>query len=238
MNNKELIALYFENKLSAEQTSVFQNLLNTDAQFRAQFEFEKQVKKAIISTKKDALKARFKELEQRKTKKNTSKYYKIAIAASLIIALGFFGLWKKNEPINNEKLFATYFEPYANVIAPSARGNDTEDLKTEAFRYYDTHNYNLALTKFEVLYSTTQTSYYLFYQAICQLQLNNTNKAISLLEAHKQYQDKVSQHRNWYLALAYLKANNLKKSQEILKQIISKKNYKYKAAETILKKLD
>ena len=63
MEHKELIELYFEDKLSTEQKTVFENLLDTDQEFRAQFELEEQVKKAIISTKKDDLKERLKQIE-------------------------------------------------------------------------------------------------------------------------------------------------------------------------------
>lgn len=235
MTHDELIALYFEYRLNTEQQIEFDKLLRTNANFKAQFDLEQQVKTAIISSKKDDLRQRLQQLEQPKKR---SKFYTIGIAASLIIGLGILSLWLQNRPVDNNQLFAAYFEPYANVITPSERGNDASTPKTKAFRYYDTQNYEAASTQFETLYQSTNTSYYLFYQAICELQLNNTNKAISLLEAHQHYEDKVSQHRNWYLALAYLKADNLEKSQEILKQIISEKTYKYKSAEAILEKID
>lgn len=235
MKKEKLIALYFEDKLNTEQKLEFENLLRIDTEFKAQFELEQQLKTAIISTKKDALRDRLKQLEQ---PKSNSKFYRIAIAASIIIAMGIFGLLQYNTTPNNSELFAEYFEPYANVIAPNMRGDENTDTKTEAFRYYDSKNFTVASKKFEKLYKTTKTSYYLFYQAICELKLENTNKAITLLEAHKSYTDKVSEHRNWYLALAYLKANKLVKSKTLLQKIITKKTYKYKAATTILSAIE
>ena len=234
MENEELIALYFEDQLNAEQQLEFDNLLRTNTEFKAQFELEQQVKIAIISNKKENLRQRLQKLEQ---PKKSSKFYGIAIAASLVIALGVFGVLQQNKTVDNNQLFAEYFQPYANVIVPNARGNQVNNIKTEAFRYYDIKNYKLASKKFEYLYQSTKTSYYLFYKAICELELDNTNKAIALLEAHKQYSDKVSEHRNWYLALGYLKANNTDASKILLQQIINKKTYKYKAAEAILKKI-
>ncbi|MBC2844162.1 hypothetical protein [Winogradskyella flava] len=235
MKHEELIALYFEDQLNVQQKLEFENLLRMDTTFKAQFELEQQVKTAIISAKKDVLKARLQQLEQ---PKKSYTFYLTRIAASIIIALGVFGIWQQNTPLDNNQLFTEYFEPYTNIIVPSERGKATDDDKTEAFRYYDTKNYTLASEKFEDLYKATSTSYYLFYQAICELQLENPSKAILLLETHQKYSDKVSEHRNWYLALAYLKANSIEQSKALLQQIISKKTYKYKAAKDILKKID
>ncbi|WP_299097185.1 hypothetical protein [uncultured Winogradskyella sp.] len=238
MEHKRLIELYFEDKLSNEQKTVFENLLDTDEKFRTQFELEEQVKKAIISTKKDDLKEHLKQIEHQQANKKATKYYKIAIVASLITCLSIVGIWKQNQPISNDALFAVYFQPYDNIIVPNSRSNEIESPRVIAFRNYDTQNYKIASKQFADLYKNTSTSYYLFYQAICELQLGNTDKSIDLFNSHKQYSDNLSQHRNWYLALAYLKANDLEKSQKILTQIISAKAYKYKDAETILEKLD
>ena len=238
MEHKELIELYFEDKLSTEQKTVFENLLDTDQEFRAQFELEEQVKKAIISTKKDDLKERLKQIEHQQANKKTSKYYKIAIAASLIICLGIVGIWEQNQPISNDAIFAEYFQPYDNIIVPNSRSNEVESPKAIAFRNYDTQKYKIASEQFADLYKTTSTSYYLFYQAICELQLGNEDKSIELLNSHKQYSDNLSQHRNWYLALAYLKANKIEESTTLLQEIVNKKSYKHKTAEIIFKKLN
>ena len=81
MKNEELIALYFDGKLNANQKPLFDKLMSTDAEFRAQVEFEKQTKTAIISIKKDDLKRKLQQLEAPKKRFN---YYAIVIAASLI----------------------------------------------------------------------------------------------------------------------------------------------------------
>lgn len=235
MKNEELIALYFEGKLNAEQKARFDYLMQDDEAFKAQVTLEEQVKTAIISAKKDDLRQKLKQLEK---PKKTSKYYIIAIAASLIIALGIFSLLKPTQTVSNQDLYAQYFEPYSNIIAPASRGDETEDEKSTAFRYYDAKDYKTALNKFETLYTTTQDSYYLFYQGICELELGNTQNAIALFKDHKNYTDRVSTQTNWYLALAYLKANNTKDAKVLLQTINTKKAYKYKAAEAILKKLN
>lgn len=235
MKNEELIALYFEGKLNADQKARFEDFMQNDEAFKAQVTLEEQVKTAIISTKKDDLRHRLQQLEQ---PKKTSKYYIIAIAASLIIALGIFSLLKPTQTVSSQDLYAQYFEPYSNIIAPASRGDEPEDEKSKAFRYYDAKDYKTALNRFEALYTTTQGSYYLFYQGICELELGNTQNAIALFKDHNNYTDRVSTQTHWYLALAYLKANNTKDAKVLLQTINTKKTYKHKAAEAILKKLN
>jgi len=234
MKKDELIALYFDGKLNANQKTLFDDLMLTDAEFKAQVEFEEHTKKAIISIKKDNLKRKLEQIESPKKRFN---YYTIAIAASLIVALGIFSLLQPTETVSNEQLFAEYFQPYANVIAPASRGDEHTNTKTEAFAYYDARNYKVASEKFHTLFNTTNTSYYLFYEAICELQLGNTQMAINLFEQHKGFEDKLVTHRNWYLALAYLKIDNVKDAKVLLQTITAKKSYKHKAAENILKKI-
>ncbi|MGC1472049.1 MAG: hypothetical protein WA775_05615 [Psychroserpens sp.] len=235
MKHKELIALYFDGTLDKEQTALFDDLILHNAEFKAQVEIEQNTKKAIISIKKDDLKNRLQQLEQ---PKNKTKFYRIAIAASLIITLGIFGLSQLNTPVSNDQLFAEHFEPYTNIIIPASRGDEIKDAKSEAFAYYDAKNYSLACQKFETLYNATTTPYYLFYQAICQLQLGKTENAIALFEMRKSISDKLSSHNTWYLALAYLKADKIENSKVLLQKISSDKSYNYKAAEDILNQLD
>jgi hypothetical protein len=235
MKNEELIALYFEEKLNAEQKVRFDDLIQNDEKFKAKFTFEAQLKKAIISTKKDELRNKLKQLEQ--PKKRINYYAILAIAASLIIALGVFSLMQPSSSVSNDALFAQHFEPYSNIIAPTTRGEDKKDSISEAFRYYDAKHYKIASKKFKTLYTKTNTSYYLFYQGICELQLGNTETAIILFKTHQNYTDKLSSQTKWYLALAYLKANNTNEAKGLLKNIVTKKSYKYEASEVILKKL-
>ena len=234
MKNEKLIALYFDGKLNADQKTLFDSLMSTNAKFKAQVILEQETKTAIISIKKDHLKHTLQQLEQ---SKKTFKFYKIALAASLVIALGIFGLSQQNSKISNDTLFAQHFKPYTNIITPTSRGNETLDEKNNAFRNYDARNYEIASNQFNRLYLSSNTSYYLFYQGICELQLGNTQKAITLFEARKNDSDKLSNHNTWYLALAYLKNKNSAACKLLLKEIISKKSYKYKIAEDILKKI-
>ncbi|WP_299098511.1 hypothetical protein [uncultured Winogradskyella sp.] len=234
MKREEFIAHYFDGTLNTKQKALFIELMTNDNEFKKQVEFEEQTKTAIISVKKDELKQKLELLE---SPKKQFKFYAIAIAASLIIALGIFSLLQPSNRVTNEQLFANYFEPYPNIISPASRGNQTKNAKIEAFNYYDAKNYNLASQKFEALYKSTNTPYYLFYHAICQLQLGKTDSAITLLKKREGVTDKLKMHTNWYLALAYLKTNNTTEAKILLQIISAENSFKHKAAKDILKKI-
>ncbi len=50
MENEELINKYFLDELSRIELERFQLLLAEDAEFKKQFEFEKEVRKVIVSS--------------------------------------------------------------------------------------------------------------------------------------------------------------------------------------------
>ena len=235
MSNEELIALYFDGQLSNPQKDRFNRLLETDPDFKAQVVFERQVKKAIMSTKTDALREKLKSLEQPKKKSN--HYFWLAIAASIVVAVGIFTFLKPSSEVSNKELFETYFEPYANVIAPTTRG-DVYTVKNEAFINYENSFYREAREQFSSLYVSTKEPYYLFYQAMCDLQLDKTESAISSLSTLQELQFRLSPQVTWYLALAYLKTDQNQKAKAQLKKIIEEKHYKHQSAEELLKKID
>ena len=64
MTNQDLLQNYFSNSLTAEQEVVFQKLLETDSAFKAEFEYENSLKKAIKSHESDLLKAKLQGFER------------------------------------------------------------------------------------------------------------------------------------------------------------------------------
>ncbi len=236
MKKDSLISKYFNDTFSAEEKKKFDNLLKTDEDFKAEFEFEKDVKASVISIKKDQLKETLENAENRKPGKNRLTYF---WAASVVIALGLFSLFIfNNQEVNRNELYAQYFEPYPNIIAPATRSNDSiANLRHADFIAYENGNYITASQIFEQRYTKTKSPHFLFYQGVCELQLGNTQKAIELFERNKTEADLFKNYSNWYLALAHLKEGNIQMSEKLLQQISDARSYKYKSADAILKKI-
>ncbi len=99
MKKDSLISKYFNDTFSAEENKKFDKLLKTDEDFKAEFEFEKDVKASVISIKKDQLKKTLENAENRKPGKNRLTYF---WAASIVFAMGLFSffMWN-NAPVDH-----------------------------------------------------------------------------------------------------------------------------------------
>lgn len=235
----DLINNYFSRSLTQNERQEIRHLLKTDPEFKERFEFEKDVRSALISEKKEKLRSTFRNVEknQPKAESNNSNLTKYLIAASIAILLGFLGFNYFNAPITNEKLFAQNFEPYRNIIEPVTRANGTKTEKQKAFEDYENGAYKIAIASFEKLYESTGETYYLFYIANAEMAEKNTTAAIKTLETHQRYKDEFSEKSQWYLALAYLSNNETEKAKTLLKTILENETYNYKKARELLKNL-
>lgn len=235
MNKEDLIYNYFNGKLSGEQRLEFNRLLSEDLQFKRDLELEEQTKKAIISIKKEGLKARLEKIEIKSKKKSKANYFWVA---SIIIAVGIVSYVLFYQPnFSNDELYAEYFEPYPNIIAPPVRGNDSMSKIQEDFLAYEKRDFKSASAIFEKRYQQNRAPFYLFYQGVSELQLGNTNKAIVVFEKQIAEHDRFENYSKWYLALAYLKANEAEKYEPLLNKIIKEKSFNYRSAKKILKKI-
>jgi hypothetical protein len=112
-----------------------------------------------------------------------------------------------------------------------------QDKKAKAFIAYEDGDYKKAVQLFSELYKENEASYYLFYKANALLKLGNSQQAIISLKQHLKAQDSLTEKSNWYLALAYLKENDIANAKKVLKSISNKKGYNSKKAQELLQKL-
>ena len=235
MDKEKLIYRHFHGSLSDEEQQEFNRLLKEDLQFQRDLEFEEQTKKAIISIKKDELESHLNEMETDSKKTNKTSYF---WAATIIIAVGITSYILFNQPnFSNDQLYAEYFEPYPNIIAPPVRGKDSISKIQEDFLAYEKGDFKSAAVIFEKRYQQKRAPYYLFYQGVSELQLGNTEKAIAVFEKQIAEHDRFENYSKWYLALAYLKINEAEKYEPLLNKIIKEKSFKYQSAKKILKKI-
>ncbi len=251
MDNEALINGYFEDTLSEDQRAEFDRLLQSDAEFEADFEFQKELKSALKKEERQKIKSLFSNLdtetlvdsEDGRTKKIETKVISIRawlVAASVILLLGF-GSWLlffNNPDLNTDQLYAANFVPYENVVHPIERGEQLEDLKTRAFTSYENANYSLALELFKELQVQHNDPYIAFYEAIVLMQLNNHQEAIPLLEGYIENDGQLKDRATWYLALAYLKQNDVTESKTQLEKLVEMGSFKEEAAEALLDELD
>lgn len=236
MDKNGLIALYFSKKLSLEAQKEFDHLMATDSEFAKEVNFQENIKVVIEKEERELVKQQLQDFE---TQENAStNYTKWLVAASAVVLLGVSSFWYFNNTIDPEKLYVENFEPYRNVVQPIVRSETRTDIKTKAFAAYETKNYEDALDYFDTMLNQKYDATISFYKANILLQLNDQKQAINILSKNLKVTDSLIDKHQWYLALAYLKNNDLDKAKNQLNDLIaSPSTFKKEDAKYLLKKL-
>lgn len=239
MDKEKLITKYLNSSLSDDEKKVFDILLKTDTEFSEEVSFQQSLQKVIAKEEYTTLKTHLQSLEK---KNKTPDYKKWLVAASIVLLIGFSGVWFLNydATINSQDLYAQNFEPYRNVIKPIVRGESANDLESKAFMAYETKDYNKALVFFDKILEVNDNEIINFYKANTLLQLNRTDQAIIIFKKNTSLKDDWKIKNGWYLALAYLKVNDLENAKEQLETLANNQNssFKKEAIKKILERLN
>lgn len=240
MDKFSLIEKYFEDTLSPKEREEFDSLINTDSEFKKDFEFQTNLQQAIQQNKREELKKELQDLEfsitNKVKKKSAFPLLKVAASIVLIFSLGAYFLLNNN-PTSSEDLFQEYYSPYENVVQPIVRGESSETIEFKAFISYEKQEYKGALTLFEAAYNNTQKPHLLLYKANCLLSLQQPEQAISALNEYLTKEEIFKDKANWYLGLSYLQLNNKEQAKKYFKNVREFSEYKNKEIEELLNKL-
>ncbi len=98
MDKEELLYKFFSNQLTEEQEKTFQQLLETDVEFKAQFEFENDLQRVIKKNQNENLKQKLVGFEKEINTEDRSNFLKwafknwsIAASIALLVGLGWIG---------------------------------------------------------------------------------------------------------------------------------------------------
>ncbi len=227
---EDLIIKYFEGTLSQQEKDVFNEKLEKDDAFRADFEFQQSVQSAIRNKERTALKETISGFEKPKTK-NTWWRYAAAAVLAMVLGGGIYAFINSTKA--PDELYLTYYQTYPNVVAPNVRGENEQNLKNKAFKAYDSGDYAEALLLFNQI---NGVEYADFYKGISMLELGQTTQTIAHFKNLKFSESPYpfETYRKWYLALAYLQKNQIKEAKILLKQLSETVNpQRQKAAELL-----
>lgn len=122
MNKEDLIEKYFTDTLSNEERILFDKLLQNDQEFKEEFIFQKELKQSIVHQQRETIKKTLQGFEDNLNRKKVIplKYWLAAASVVLVLSLGYFA-FSKYSASQPEKLFASNFTPYENVVHPTVR---------------------------------------------------------------------------------------------------------------------
>ena len=192
---------------------------------------KKQINEMINSIHKDI---HLQTIKFRQKNNDWKKYY--AVAAILVLTfLSAFYLFNK-KPIN-EILFSESFQPYPN-ITPIIRGESEYSQYQNAMVEYELNNFHSSLKILKEILAKNQGNLDAhFYSGICLLSTDNSRQAIYHFKNIINTNHKFAYHAEWYLGLAYLKANKIDEANIIFKKISQNEGIYKNESLNIIKKI-
>ena len=237
---------FFSNKLSPEQEQEFNELLATDSEFKAQYDFEQDLKQVIRNKETVDLKGKLAGFEKEiskdtpvRTLPNTN-YRKWAMVASiaLLVGLGWFGYNNFAGP-NYGNLYDENFQQYPNTVYAITRGDGGDNsMERKAYVAYETDDNVLAIELFEQLKTTNSSENVTFFLAQSYLKNEQPKEAIVFFEEVISSNGEFAPQSLWYSALAYLKMNQKENVVQALKRLVTDGRYKKTEAAAILKEVE
>ncbi|WP_445748103.1 tetratricopeptide repeat protein [Polaribacter sp.] len=188
----------------------------------------------IVIAKEHYLKGK-KQLQQLELKRQNS-FKKLLLVASVLFAISVGSFWVFSDDNQNSKeIFAQYFNPYTNVIAPISRNDKEKSTLENAFVFYENRQYQKAIQCFDdILLSANlkEKQALNLYKAISFLSLQKTDEAILLLSDYYTVNQNFKDKYLWYLGLAYLQKNDTKNAKIIFENL-AKETFNFKPKETL-----
>lgn len=230
---------YLLNEMTAEEKSEFENKLQTDDNFREQFQIYKETTQFLeLKFSKDAVdfKQNLKVIGSNHFGKPITKKSKVislqskwfAVAAMLIV---FMGVWYFNQSGNPT------FSDYNNYNeAHFIERSDTNQNLVDAQTFFNAKEYKKASQSFAKIEDLTNPELQLYY-AISLIESDDYEKASVLLTNISQGNSVYKEEAIWYMALSSLKQRDYKTCKKQL-ELISQDSEKYNQAQKLLKELD
>lgn len=230
---------YLLNEMTAEEQSEFENKLQTDDNFREQFQIYKETTQFLeLKFSKDAVdfKQNLKVIGSNHFGKPITKKSKVislqskwfAVAAMLIV---FMGVWYFNQSGNPT------FSDYNNYNeAHFIERSDTNQNLVDAQTFFNAKEYKKASQSFAKIEDLTNPELQLYY-AISLIESDDYEKASVLLTNISQGNSVYKEEAIWYMALSSLKQKDYKTCKKQL-ELISQDSEKYNQAQKLLKELD
>lgn len=216
----ETVERYYNNTMTSAERSEFENKLNNSSSFKTQVEDIKTLILGIeVQSLKEQLNSFHKELsnsevlETKQPKPKVLNFVKIAVAASIIIALGSFWYFNSN---TNEKLYTEYFSVDPGLPTTMSSNNSFEFY--DAMVNYKQGDYTTAINKWEKLLQAKPSNDTLnYFIGVAHLANKNEVEAIPFLNVVTNYSNSAFLNESYYyLGLAYLKNNNVKLAKKNL----------------------
>jgi tetratricopeptide (TPR) repeat protein len=253
METTRLIEEYLEGNLSGEEKKAVEERAENDTDFRDLIHLHKEVNECIRSDEVFDLRNRITKISREYTgtddrvvkKKIHSLFplnhrimYRVASLFVIMAAAGLILRYTVFSRLSSDRLYQRYYLAYeTDIIQRSVEAGMTPLDK--AIYVYNRGRYPDALKILDNIL-TNQTDNYVawFYKGLTCLETGDPGRAvISFNVIPVNWNSPFAEHRDWYLALALLKADNPSEALRIFQKIASGDGYYARNAEKLLKRI-
>ena len=226
---------YLNNNLSKEEKAAFENRLESDPEFKAEFKIHKSLLVGIEYHFDRQLKQSLKDHETGRKKR---RLYQVMAAAASFLAIAIVSYQMVNMSRNDSELFLKYYKPYYNVVDEPQRNPSLPGGDTSVFQLYDKGEYNKAIAGLRsAITINPNNDEASFYLGLAHLAEDNTDSAVLYLNKGSQQVSAFSEPAQWYLGLAYLKSGKIEMAKRVFTEISNKPGGYRDRAEAVLGEL-
>lgn len=168
------------------------------------------------------------------------KGYIYAIAASIAVIIGVFGvtrLFYNSSLTNYDEIFSQYYKTYQNDFSTRSDQVVVNNLYL-AFQAYESHDFEKAVELFSKVTEADESMLMAyFYKGIASIEIGNFSAAVeSFNKVIKNPANPYYPQAQWYCALTWLKLNNSENAIQHLTWLVNNDRfYGLKAKELMLK---
>ena len=186
--------------------------LKKDSAFQNEFEYRNQVAEAAKREGRKAIKSQFKQLDGKETpikRLIPVNLFRAIAAIGVILIAAYFVMKPMGQSIDNETIYASYYEKLPNKLTVIPRGEliETDSLGLAMIKY-NSNNLEEALELFELIEEKNPDLS--LNKAAIALERENLPMAIlAFTPVANQPNHRFQQDAMWYLALAKLKSGNI-----------------------------
>lgn len=234
----QLISDYLDGSLPEAEKRQVDNRLNEDDAFRELFVEIKRLVTGIKSQGREKQKQVLVELERTLPPINPGNTRQIwpwvaGVAATVIVLI--LVVWQSSTRTGTNELFEEFYTGYPNVVTPITRGEQLDSsVRTKAFVAYEHEDYREAIRSFKQVSDQSDTiRFYLANSFLGDGQIQHSAEIFLTLTHSPTFGDQ----SQWYLALVYLKLNQVEQCATLLQNLKDHPFYGGNAKE-LLNKLD
>ena len=244
MNTTRLIEAYLDGSLEKDKADEIKARADNDVEFAELIRLHKEINESIRDDELDGLRRSLRKLTAKHSISRTRElfplYKLVQIAAGLlfIILLGTVAIRWFFPGNSSEAIFEKYYVKYEPDVITRSGNMFKSSLENAQFQYQVGNYTEGARLLVELVSYDTQNYMAWYYLGLANIELHQPDEAINdFSKISPDWNNPHLIHRNWYLALCFIKTGQEKQAIPLLKSLSAGDGYYAERAGKILSRI-